>query len=115
MRESSAHLRTCRACPDSLPDTATPDECSSLLVSRPCSLSPCLRTASALVYSARAARPSMSVRGLSVSRAYISPEKPQVEANLRVLLGFLPVFWNKREDASAKKSICCGIEKKKRN
>src|SRR3984957_1663761 len=115
MRESSAHLRTCRACPDSLPDTATPDECSSLFASRPCSLSLCLRTASALVYSARATRPSMSVRGLSVSRAYISPEKPQVEANLRVLLGFLPVFWNEWEEAGANKSICCGIEEDKPN
>src|SRR5580704_3940097 len=35
MRESSAHRRTCKACPDSRPDIATPGECSSLLASRP--------------------------------------------------------------------------------
>ena len=29
-----------------------------------------------------------------MSRAYISPEKPRLEANLRVSPGFLPVFWN---------------------
>jgi len=38
--------------------------------------------------------PSMPVRGLSVSRAYISPKKPRVKANFHVLLGFMPVFWN---------------------
>ena len=27
-------------------------------------------------------------------RAYLNPEKPRLEANLRVSLGFLPVFWN---------------------
>src|SRR5271166_4054802 len=35
MPESSARSRTCTACPDSLPDTAKLDECSSLLASRP--------------------------------------------------------------------------------
>jgi hypothetical protein len=39
----------------------------------------------------------MPVRGLSVSRAYISPEKPRLRANLSVLLGFMPVFWNSRK------------------
>src|ERR1700692_4203739 len=53
-------------------------------------------------------RPSMPVRGVSVSRAYISLEKPQVRANLRVLLGFIPVFWNCPEGHKDGKSICCG-------
>src|ERR1700683_4883827 len=35
MQESSAHRRTCKACPDSRPDIATPGEYSSLLASRP--------------------------------------------------------------------------------
>src|SRR5208282_2610148 len=35
MRESSAHRRTCKACPDSPPDIATPGEYSSLPASRP--------------------------------------------------------------------------------
>src|ERR1700692_1615297 len=54
-------------------------------------------------------RPSMLVRGVSVSRAYISPEKPQVRANLRVLLGFMPVFWNWLKIDQEGKSICCGV------
>jgi len=51
----------------------------------------------------------MPVRGLSVSRAYISPEKPRLEANLRVLLGFMPVSWNSQEDRFGGISICCGV------
>src|SRR5580700_5175311 len=46
MQESFVPLRTCKACPDSLPGTATPGVCSSLLASRPCFLAPvpCLST-----------------------------------------------------------------------
>jgi hypothetical protein len=35
----------------------------------------------------------MPVKGLSVSRAYISPEKARAQANYLFLLGFLWFFW----------------------
>src|ERR1035441_8094566 len=38
--------------------------------------------------------PQYRLRGLSVFRAYLNPEKPRLGANLRVSLGFLPVSWN---------------------
>jgi hypothetical protein len=47
-------------------------------------------------------------RGLSVSRAYISPEKPRHEANLRVLPRFLPVFWNVDKNRTEGFAISCG-------
>src|SRR5258708_37203567 len=50
----------------------------------------------------------MLVRGLVVSRAYISPEKPQVKANLRVLLGFWSVFCNRPDGWFGRETICCG-------
>src|ERR1700722_891725 len=40
MREFSVRPRTCKAYPDSRPDTATPGECSSLPASRPYFLLP---------------------------------------------------------------------------
>jgi hypothetical protein len=59
--------------------------------------------------------PTMRVRGLSVSRAYISPEKPQVKANFPVLLGFMGVFWNWRQVGVEDKSIYSGIDATKHN
>ena len=44
-----------------------------------------------------------------MSRAYISPEKPRLHANLRVLRAFLPVFWNGKSRGRSKISIYCGI------
>jgi hypothetical protein len=41
--------------------------------------------------------PYLRINGLSVSRAYISPEKPRLEASFLFLLGFLLVSW-KGED-----------------
>jgi hypothetical protein len=38
----------------------------------------------------------MLIGGLSVSRAYISPEKPQAQASFPFLLGFLLFFWNEK-------------------
>src|SRR5215472_10500474 len=45
-------------------------------------------------FARRLPHPLHRLRGLSVSRAYISLEKPQLEANLRVFQGFLPFSWN---------------------
>jgi hypothetical protein len=50
----------------------------------------------------------MAIRGLSVSRAYISLEKPQVRANLRVSLGFGRVFWNCGKGDLRRKPTGCG-------
>jgi len=44
-----------------------------------------------------------------VSRAYISPEKPRLHANLRVLRAFLPVFWNGKSNGQEQISIYWGI------
>jgi hypothetical protein len=38
--------------------------------------------------------PLLPIEGLSVSRAYISPEKPLLEASFLFLLGFIGFFWN---------------------
>ena len=53
-------------------------------------------------------------RGLSVSRAYISPEKPRHEANLRVLPRFLLVFWNLAKDRTGGFTRCCGYVQEQR-
>src|SRR5271166_4842994 len=68
---------------------------------------------------ARSRRPlyvcHMPVRGVSVSRAYISPEKPCLQANFRVLLGFLPFFWTEEKCWLAAMSICCRFAQQKHN
>jgi hypothetical protein len=117
MRESFAHRHTCKACPDSRPGTGTLVVHSSLPVSRPCVFAHPIRTGRAPI--ARTCliqpRPSCLSNGLSVSRAYLSPEKPSLEVNFRVLRGFLRVFWNGRNFGFWEKSICCGVYKFKPN
>src|SRR5271165_2734688 len=128
MPESVAPRRTCKACPDSLPGTAKPGGCSSLLASRPyflalivaVSTAPCAARLHLIRASpARSCRPlyvsHMPVRGVSVSRAYISPKKPCLQANFRVLLGFLPFFWNEAKAWLVQISICCGMLQKQHN
>ena len=44
-----------------------------------------------------------------MSRAYISPEKPRLQANLRVLRAFLLVFWKRKSKGQEQISIYCGI------
>jgi hypothetical protein len=51
----------------------------------------------------------MTVRELSVFRGYISPEKPLVQANHPVLLGFMGVFWKSGFGGFSLMSICCGV------
>src|ERR1700691_4452705 len=58
--------------------------------------------------------PCLSGR-LSVSRGYISPERPRVKASFRVLWAFMPIFWNSRKGRRSGISICCGIGPSIRN
>ena len=44
-----------------------------------------------------------------MSRAYISPEKPLLQANLRVLRAFLPVSWIAKPKGQEGISIYCGV------
>src|SRR5579862_3270914 len=55
-----------------------------------------------------AARPQLPVRGLSVFRAYLNPEKPRLQANVRVLLGFPGVFWNWPPTGKSDNRTYCG-------
>src|SRR5262249_12422768 len=55
------------------------------------------------------ASPCLSAQRALVSRAYISPEKPRLVANLRVLPGFSGVFWNAKSNAGGLIPIYCGF------
>jgi len=52
--------------------------------------------------------PFMPIHGLSVSRAYISPEKPRLQASFLFLLGFLLVFWKSESSRLATFAIYSG-------
>src|SRR5579863_6516635 len=52
----------------------------------------------------------MPLRGLSVSRAYISLLKPHLRGEIPVLLGFLWFFWNGKMAGLLAYTICCGFE-----
>src|SRR5579859_900970 len=114
MRESFARLRTCKACPDSRPDIATPAGCSSLLASQPWFPLPFLlrpfplRLPGQRAYFRTTPCPQYRLRGLSVFRAYLNPEKPRLGANLRVSLGFWPVFWNWEAGTPRGEATDCG-------
>jgi hypothetical protein len=54
------------------------------------------------------------LRRLPVFRAYLSPEKPRLKANLRVLLGFVRVFWKRVWKRRELNSICSGMRSNER-
>src|ERR1700733_110182 len=53
--------------------------------------------------------PQQCSPGRSVSRAYINPLKPRLQAYVRVLWAFLLFFWIHGKLQSSQKSICCGL------
>jgi hypothetical protein len=57
----------------------------------------------------------MNIRGRLVFRAYLSLEKPQLQVNFRVLLGFMAVFWNRPMGRFGMGSIYCAYAFGKHN
>src|SRR5258706_839493 len=102
MQESSARQRTCKACPDSLPGIATPDEYSSLLVSRPYFLTSflaSLRTISAPVSGPRPILALHASPGGSRCPEHISALKNLASKRISPFYWVLCLFYGTAEDA----------------
>src|SRR5579872_4104238 len=97
MRELSVRRRTCKACRGSRPGTATLAECSSLPANRPLASLPLSPETPVLPGHEISFATLENLRQNSprafVSRAYIRPKKPKLEASFRYLPGFLGVCW----------------------